>query len=62
MKCLVKLALLTKAKMQVYGYLPVDNYSCVFAADILMDVWGLPYLHSFMGAYKKKQPSGPAML
>lgn len=38
MKCLVKLALLTKAKMQVYGYLPVDNYSCVFAADILMDV------------------------
>lgn len=38
MKCLVKLALLTKAKMQVYSYLLVDNCSCVFVADILMYV------------------------
>lgn len=35
MNCFVKLALLTKAKMQVYSYLLVDNYSCVLVADIL---------------------------
>lgn len=38
MKCLVKLALLTKAKMQVCSYLLVDNYSCVFVADMLIYV------------------------
>lgn len=31
-------ALLTKAKMQVYSYLLVDNYNCVLVADILMYV------------------------
>lgn len=62
MKCLVKLTLLIKAKMQVYSYLLVvttamcllQTYSCMCEISHVSTV--------YMGIYKKNQPSGPAML
>lgn len=59
MKCLVKLALLTKAKMQVYSYLLVGNYSCVFVADIFIYVC-VRFSHIFtvyVGIYNREKNS-----